>query len=147
MSNGIGRSYLIRGKELPSVTTILSVLGKPALIIWAAKAERDYFKAEMVKLSSENRDGIGNEQLRVKVDEILASPLQANVLKDRAANIGSKAHALIEWEIRGMLGEKRGEKPEVPETSLLAFNAWKEWAASVDFQPLEAEQQVYSLKY
>lgn len=147
MSVGDGRTYLIKGRELPSVTTILSVLGKPALINWAAKAERDYFLKELQPLMNEPTGLVSCKSLAEKTSAWLDSPLQANVLKNKAAEIGSKAHALIEWEIRGILKQERGEKPIVPETSLRAFEAWKQWAASVAFEPLEAEQAVYSFKH
>src|SRR6185295_4143635 len=35
-----GRFYLVDGEPLPSVTHILQVIGKPALINWAANQER-----------------------------------------------------------------------------------------------------------
>ena len=39
------RFYTIHGRQLPSVTTILDVIAKPALGPWYAKEERRYFEA------------------------------------------------------------------------------------------------------
>jgi len=63
--------------------------------------------------------------------------------KDKAAVIGTAAHAWIEWRTRQMLGEKVGDEPEIPDASLIAVEAWKEWAADVTFTPHVVERVVY----
>jgi hypothetical protein len=47
-----GRFYQIEGQELPSVTTVLDVIAKPALGPWYAKEERRYFEAAMLEVLS-----------------------------------------------------------------------------------------------
>src|ERR1700757_4579620 len=44
------RFYTIAGQQLPSVTTILEVIAKPALGPWYAKEERRYFEAAMLEV-------------------------------------------------------------------------------------------------
>ncbi len=46
------RFYRIEGSELPSVTTVLEVIAKPALGPWYAKEERRYFEAAMLEVLS-----------------------------------------------------------------------------------------------
>jgi hypothetical protein len=44
------RFYTIHGRQLPSVTTILDVIAKPALGPWYAREERRYFEAAMLEV-------------------------------------------------------------------------------------------------
>src|SRR5450631_2593295 len=44
------RFYNVKGKEYPSVTTILSAIGRPALVNWAAKVERQMVLEESATL-------------------------------------------------------------------------------------------------
>ena len=99
--DGYGRStrfYEVDGLRLPSVTSILSAVAKPALIGWAAKTEREMVYAAVRRLIVDPD---------VKRDNFMRS-LEAAVGKERAhskelakaATIGSEAHALIEWHFR-----------------------------------------------
>lgn len=65
---------------------------------------------------------------------------------EKAAEIGTGAHKMVEWACRRMLGQKVKE-PEVGEKSLWGYMAWDDWRKSVDFQPLMMEQQVWSEKF
>ena len=44
------RFYTIEGQRLPSVTTILDIIAKPALGPWYAKEERRYFETAMLEV-------------------------------------------------------------------------------------------------
>ncbi len=46
------RFYTIEGQRLPSVTTILDIIAKPALGPWYAKEERRYFETAMLEVLS-----------------------------------------------------------------------------------------------
>ena len=46
------RFYTIEGQWLPSVTTILDIIAKPALGPWYAKEERRYFETAMLEVLS-----------------------------------------------------------------------------------------------
>src|SRR5713101_6705534 len=46
------RFYTIEGQRLPSVTTVLDIIAKPALGPWYAKEERRYFETAMLEVLS-----------------------------------------------------------------------------------------------
>ena len=43
----IKHAYFYEGKKVPSVTTILGIVAKPALINWSANMAADYFKSQI----------------------------------------------------------------------------------------------------
>lgn len=49
------RFYTIAGQQLPSVTTILEVIAKPALGPWYAKEERRFFETAMLEVLTKPR--------------------------------------------------------------------------------------------
>lgn len=139
-----GRFYRLKGIDLPSVTTILGVIGKPALVGWAAKVEREMVIVESAKFY---HDLIGQPEISsVK----WATDLQGRLGKERAhkkelakaAEIGSQAHALIEWTLRTSLLEKVGPSPEVGPKAQWAFSSWMRWREEVNLKPLMVETTV-----
>ena len=138
------RFYTIAGKRLPSVTTILGVIDKPGLGPWYAKMERQAFETAILEIASSVGPitGIGLlDQIMLRVGKAKAG----DKAKDKAANIGSGAHAWIEWETKRRLGKDAGPEPKIPDESLVATMAWQDWARSADFQPVRSEFSVYSL--
>jgi hypothetical protein len=134
------------GFELPSVTTVLSVLGKPALVPWAAKTERELVREASASLYD---DLAGTPKMKRLA---YLATLDARLGKERAykkelsaaAEIGTAAHKLIEWNLRRELGQHVGPEPKVGERSLWAFMAFEDWKRSVDLKPVTMEQTVYS---
>lgn len=135
------------GKRYPSVTTILSCVGKPALINWAAKIER-----ELVLETS--ADLYCDCPTTPKMSRIAWLTTMGNRLgKSRAhqrqlakaGDIGSQVHALIEWTLRARLCQEPGPSPSIDsDKAQWAFSCWQNWAKSVDLKPLAIEQVVYS---
>ncbi|HWO71351.1 MAG TPA: hypothetical protein VNP94_11460, partial [Actinomycetota bacterium] len=136
------RWYRIDGAEYPSVTTILGVIAKPALGPWYAREERRAFETAMLEVASRYQI-ITADQLLEAVLQAVEGVKAADREKQRAATIGTAAHALIEWHTRRMLGEKVGPEPVVPDPAAWAVEAWKDWAREVDFTPLVVERTVY----
>jgi len=137
------RFYPIEGHRYPSVTTILDIIHKPALGPWYAKEERRVFCDAMLEVLTRPKVPDNNEIL----DAVIAAVdgLKAgDKAKTKAANIGTSAHAMIEWLTRTMLGEDPGVEPEIPEASQWAVESWKDWAKQVDLVPIYAERTVYS---
>ena len=141
-----GRFYEIEGVEYVSVTNVLSVISKPALINWAAKVERDM----VIEVSgSLYRDLHGTPKM---TEAQWITTIESRLGKEKAhrkeivkaAELGSQAHALIEWTIRKKMGQEVGPCPKIEDKALWAFMAWEDWAKSVDFKPLLVEQVVYS---
>lgn len=138
-----GRFYPIHGAEHPSVTSILQVIDKPALVHWAANEERACFQDALLAVLA-RKEKLTRGQI---LDAVIAasSGVKAMHRKNREAlAIGTAAHALIEWHTRKMLGEKVGPEPaDIPEKAVWAVEAWKDWCRSVDFTPIAVEQTVY----
>jgi hypothetical protein len=119
--------------ELPSVTNILSAMAKPALVPWAAKAERQL----MERLASEEWDhGVAAFKKRVK-----ETKLACYSKLEEAADIGTAIHEAVECAIRGL------PIPEMVPEAQSGFRAWERWRDHVELEVLLCEQTVYSLTY
>lgn len=152
-SQGYGRysrTYTLPdGSVYDSVTSILGVLAKPALISWAANVER----AACLEASADLYEDFpaGAEKMsRAAYIETLERRLSKEKAHQKAltkaGNIGSEAHALIEWNIRKGLGQLPGKQPEVSPPAAKAFAAYQAWRDEADLFPLKIEEIVYSRK-
>src|SRR5947207_7039728 len=113
------RFYTIEGRRLPSVTTVLDIIAKPALAPWYAKEERRYFETAMLEVRS--RPGARDpEYVLAAVAEAVSGVKAADREKQRAAMIGTAVHAGIEWHLRRSLGEAPGPEPFLPEAATWA---------------------------
>lgn len=154
-----GRYYAITvdgvEHELPSVTTIMKCIGKPALIKWAEREGMNGAVTVAADLYADLLDGGGTLSR-----ELFASTLQQRIPKQRASDkalakageIGTHAHALVEHYLLGVLGQagdspKLPAAPEVAQAAKWAFDAWLTWASSVKLKPIKVEQTVYSLAH
>jgi len=145
-----GRFYEIDGRQLPSVTTILSAINKPALVPWAAKVEREavtqaaadlymQWAAQPVTRTPLPRSWYLTELLG-KLGQVRA---HEKVLAT-AGDLGTEAHKLIEWTMRSAIGAVAGPKPIVRAQAQWAFQAFMDWAGRVNLKPVLIEQTVYS---
>ncbi len=136
------RFYTIAGRQLPSVTTVLDIIAKPALGPWYAKEERRYFEAAMLEVLSKPgaRDP---EYVLSAVADAVRGAKAAEREKQKAAAIGTAVHAGIEWQLRRMVGEDAGPEPLLPEAAVWAIESWKDWAKSVHLEPMAIERTVY----
>ena len=142
-----GRFYELEpGLSVPSVTHVLSCIGKPALIAWAANTERALVM-----------DAAADLYLDIAGTPVMSRPAYVATLQGRvgktkahqkelgkAAEIGTQAHALIEWNIRQALKQQVGPEPKVLDAAQWAFMAYQDWAQSVSLKPLIIEQCVFS---
>ena len=139
------RFYHVEGRELPSVTTVLEVIAKPALGPWYAKEERRYFETAMLEVLS--RPGARDpEYVLAAVAEAVSGVKAADKEKQRAAMIGTAVHAGIEWHLRRALGDDAGPEPRLPDAAAWAVESWKDWAASVKLEPLAIERTIHCLE-
>jgi len=139
------RFYTIDGQRLPSVTTILDIIAKPALGPWYAKEERRYFETAMLEVLS--RPGARDpEFVLAAVAQAVTGVKAADREKQKAAAIGTAVHAGIEWELRRQLGEDAGPELRLPEAAAWAIESWKDWARSVHLEPLAIERTVYCVE-
>lgn len=141
------RFYPVDDRQLPSVTEILRCIGKPALIQWAAKEERNL----VIEVATDlYEDAHGTPKMSrptyVATLDARIGKLRANQrLLQKAGEIGAQVHALIEWNLRRLLGQKVGPEPRVEDKAQWAFMAWEDWAKKVALKPLLIEQTVFSL--
>jgi hypothetical protein len=134
------------GEEYPSVTTILSVIAKPALIVWSAKVEREL----VTNVSAQLYEDVAGTPRMSKIAYL--NTLAARLGKERAhtkemakaGDIGSQAHSLIEWNLKASLMYEAGPSPHVSDKATWAFMAWEDWKKSVDLKPVFVEQTVFS---
>jgi hypothetical protein len=149
-----GRYYIIPSEtpdgtpdRVPSVTNVLGVINKPALIPWAAKEERtavieaaaDFYEALQALPTPLPRAGF----VVTLLGRLTARKAHQKTL-DAACEIGSQTHARIEWELKRGLGLVVGPEPALVPEARLAFDAWRVWADAVQLTPKHIEQVVYS---
>ncbi len=136
------RFYTIAGRQWPSVTTVLDIIAKPALGPWYAKEERRCFEAAMLEVLTKPgaRDP---EYVLAAVAEAVSGVKAADRAKQQAASIGTAVHAGIEWELRTSLGEDAGPAARLPDAAAWAVESWKDWAQSVELEPLAIERAIY----
>lgn len=138
---------------LPSVTTILGAVGKPALINWAAKVEREMVLRAAADLWEDipNIATIATKMSRMAYLSTLEQRLgkeKANVkFRNKAADIGSEIHAMVEWTLRRELKQEVGPGPKLSDKALWGFMAWEDWRKQANLVPLAIEQTVWSTKY
>lgn len=104
----MSRAYSFDGIEYPSVTTVLGVLDKPALINWAAGLAVDW--------CIEHRDNIDHPQFKSN-----AMTGWREVQKE-ALDIGSSVHHAIDNLHNGH--DCTSERPEV-QNAVIAYLAWE----------------------
>ena len=138
------------GWEGPSVTTVLNVIAKPALIPWAARHEREYVTSVAgtvyEQLGETFASAIPAEDFRQELSQALNDPAHKQILK-KAGNIGTEVHNLADWFIAGELEKKRNIVPPkltTPEARR-SFSRWRDWRQSVNLTPNNSEEQVVSL--
>jgi len=141
-----GRFYGADGKKYPSVTTILSCLGKPALIAWSANVERElvvdaaadfHFDQEAPAISSK-------AGWMLQLVERIGKKKANRRLLEKAGEIGNQVHKFIEWTLKKELLHEVGPSPELGVESGYAYSSWLRWRQSVDFKPILVESMVVS---
>lgn len=142
------------GTRYPRVTTVLDASPRPFLERWKVNTERDY----VINAAADLNDRLDKQLKRAPFIAALTAGLKeerAHQKKAReAANIGTEAHALIEWDLRhelipaGIIGtkarKKLGPKPAISQPALIAYNSWQNWRASRRLEPIGVEMTVYS---
>lgn len=143
------RFYAVGEQEYPSVTTILSVIGKPALVNWAAKVEREL----VLKASADLYEDCPSTPQMSRTGWITS--MQSRLTKEKAhqkelkkaGDIGSQVHSLIEWGLKAELCYAAGPSPQVCGAAQWAYMAFQDWRKSVHLKPLFVEQVIWSTTY
>lgn len=126
--------YFVAGDQVPSVTGIVAVINKPALVYWAVnQMEED--------LAERWQPGKAYDE--VEIAEALAEAKKAHRRTTRkAATVGSLAHDWISQYIAG-------EEPELPvnQNVLQAVKAFLAWVEANRVKFHLTERKVYSRKH
>ena len=142
MSYDRARFYPVDGLELPSVTTFLGIIDKSGpLTHWAVNKERQAIELALLEVLT-GTDGSDPNAILKAMDRALKGAKAMVREKDKAAAIGTAAHAWVEWRTRTLLGEDAGDEPKIPDASQWACEAWDTWRNEVDFTPLMVERVV-----
>jgi hypothetical protein len=146
-----GRHYVTPdGQVLPSVTTILQAIGKPALINWAAKVEREMVIEAAANLW-EDAPTTPKKMSRPAYIATLTDRIGKTKAHQReltkAGEIGTQAHSLIEWNLRQEIGQVVGPQPQVSDKALWAFMAFEEWRKTAGLVPKVMEQMIWNPRH
>lgn len=151
-----GRGYPIEaagGKQFPSVTTILDVVSKPALVPWATKKERLFVIGVAADLWGKGIAFASREAYIEELLKALGTEAQSKKAMTEAADIGTVVHSACENSLREQMGlEKRAPKQiELNEdqkaAARLAYAAFLEWKLKHRYRAIEIEKRVYSLTH
>lgn len=94
---GKGRYYLrpSTGEQLVSVTTVLDVAAKPALVPWAAKAVANYAWELLPRMVAASLDDTAMTEITREMKD------RPEVVRERASNLGTRIHHLAEAHLTG----------------------------------------------
>lgn len=124
------RYYKVNGKEYPSVTTILGVKAKPALIAWAVKSTVEYLFDHVEDLTGEKSED--------KIKQIIRDSKQAyKDISEKAMDIGTRTHNAVECFLKNV-PHTVGEDIEKPYWACIS------WLTENDFHLISSEQTVYN---
>lgn len=131
--------YTVDGKDYPSVTKVLNIIGggkTNALIIWARREALKMAKSEILGFMDS-----GKQLSHVALDELMAkADKQPEKIKSEAADIGSRVHAAIDDYISG-------KTPTMDAESRPGFDNFMRWAAGEGIRLIAGDTSVVSLQY
>jgi len=120
---------------LKSVTAILDIRAKPALIGWAAREASSFFKAELLRLGQRALDTATLEQIAKD-----AAGAHRRKAKD-AADLGTACHGAFDAIVKGREPEDYPKELEEP------VSAFKTYRLQSDIEVVATELAVASAKY
>lgn len=134
------------GETYDSVTSILSVVGKPALINWAANTERALVIEAAANLWEDAplTKKMSRPAYIATLTERIGKQKAHQKELAKASEIGSQVHSLVEWNLRKELGQVVGPEPSVRDHALWGFMVYEEWRKATKLMPLAIEQTVWS---
>lgn len=126
--------YTVDGEPVPSITGILKVINKPALMFWSVSMATDFLGRQWAP---------GRSYDEVEIFNLLKDAKAAHRMKaDDAATIGTMTHAWIERHLKG-------EELELPENPQMrgGVEAFLKFQKEHNLEVTESERKVYSKKY
>lgn len=141
---GGNHRYRAFGEYRPGVTTVIKTLDAPRLDDWKVRVQ-----VEGTARAAYTNPPIENEPLEGYVARLKVlgeREKEHERLSDAAKIVGIDVHALVEYELRRMLGENP-LSPGVCEEALYRFSGWKKWAEGVGLKPLACEARVFNREH
>lgn len=117
-------------------------LGQESLLNWAAGQERAAL-LEAVKDVWEWGQGLSADAFNNEIEARCKRAKSHLAARDRAADIGSQVHAMIQWRLRGEAGLPPGEMPKLSDAATVGYMAWDDWFSSSRLKVVRVEQVVW----
>lgn len=138
-------------RRVPSVTTVLGIKAKAALVPWAAKVEREL----VIEASADLYDDLPltstKKMSRMAYVETLTKriPLAKahQIATQKAFETGRLTHEMVEHTLRKQMNHAVESPPRLNEEAATAFAAWEAWAADTHLKPRFIEQMLYSQEF
>lgn len=129
--------------KLPSATTILKALAKPALVGWSAKMTAEYMRGILANIATGNiiPDSLTDKEIDRLVKEAKSQYRQAG---KEAMDIGSAVHAWIEIRYKMMLSKQFEDLPALTPEIEQAIIAFREWDSAHKVRPICVEERIWS---
>ena len=125
-------------EQVPSVTTILNVLNKPALVEWATRVVCDRVEQDIRALVAGSSFSVD------QIFKVIAAARTAHhELREEAAEIGVNTHDWLSQYWKGYLSGVCPPMPEDPKVQN-CINAALDWFQTKNIKPLFVEQPQYS---
>lgn len=134
--------------KLPSVTTVLKVPNKPALVPWAAKEERAMV-LEAAGLAYKELPGspkLSTQAFIELVGERVGVVKAYKKAMQTASDIGTEVHNRAEWDLKTSMRLEAG--PEVVLSTKAAresYGKYELYLKAHDFKPIAVERTVWSV--
>lgn len=122
-------------RGIPSVTTILNILSKPALIQWAANMACEYIISQADDLPE--WQGITATTVKMWAEDAKKNYRRVS---SKAANIGVEVHRLVELDSKGKPLPKMEHVSPAVENGYEAYCLFRE---AVNLKPLKIEYNIY----
>ncbi len=129
--------------QYPSVTTILGVIAKPGLMYWAANLERATILAAVGEALANRKKPKTRAEMIALIEALAKEKKAADRVKEKAADIGNEAHAMVEWTLRKQLGLKVSGKPAMSAEAARCYKSWQSWFKGTGLTAVHAEKLVY----
>lgn len=121
---------------VPSVTTVLSILDKPALVWWSANETSMYIRNAFDSLA--DKQNMIHKPLHELYPIFEKAPKEFRKVSAEALNIGSEVHSAVEF-----YNKNKAEPKCINDKVLSGFLAYLEWEAKNAVQPIQLEHTVY----
>ncbi len=121
------RWYPYEGKKFPTITTILDILNKPALVQWSANLTVQYIEAHLGEMNNEKAIEYHLKKAKTAYREI----------SKKAMDTGSVVHDAIHAHLSGVKPDDILKGSDRAENAFLAF---LEWADKVKMKPIALEK-------